>query len=235
MSTKLTEVTALTVSHNTKNLLERAVDSFRKFHPDMKLIIIDGSDYSDPCFNYTRNLANGLTSVWCMGYNIGHGRGMDFGIRQIKTRYGLIFDSDVEFIKSPVSHMLDMMDENTYGIGYLEKSAYDGFEYGAKQEHRGKPSMMMLHPFFMLLQVSEYFKFHPFVHHGAPCFKAALDIHKHGLTSRIIKSFPGLGHTSGQGFVWSAVPPVWIRHDTAGTRKERLKRGLRDIEGQWER
>lgn len=235
MAKNLSEITALTVSHNTKELLKTAVESFRKFHPDMKLIIVDGSDSVDPCFDYVQEIVSDLTEVYRMGYNIGHGHGMDFGIRKIETRYALIFDSDVEFIKSPVSRMLEMMDDDTYGVGYLEKSAYDGFEYGAKPEHRGRPSMMMLHPFFHLIQVSEYFKYHPYVHHGAPCFKTALDIHRRGLTSRIIKSFPELGHTSGKGWCWDAVEPVWIRHDTAGTRKERLKRGLRDIDGRWER
>ena len=170
-----------------------------------------------------------------MRYNIGHGRGMHFGIERCETPLALIFDSDVEFIKSPVAEMLKMMTPETYGVGYVEKTAYDGFEYGAKPEHRGRPFMYMLHPFFHLLQISQYRRFQPYVHHGAPAFKAALDIHKKGLTSKIIKIFPGLGHTSGKGWVWDAVPPVWIRHDTAGTRTMRIKRGQRDIEGRWER
>ena len=94
--------------------------------------------------------------------------------------------------------------------------------------------MYMLHPFFHLLQISEYYKFAPYVHHGAPCFKAARDIHLKGLTDKIIKRFPGLGHTHGKGFVWSAVPGEWIKHDTAGTRKSRVKRGKQEIEQGWE-
>jgi len=170
-----------------------------------------------------------------MGYNIGHGRGMHFALKRVQTRFALIFDSDIVFIKSPVEQMLAMMETDTYGVGYTEKTAYDGFEYGAKPEHRGKPFMYMLHPFFQLIQVSQYFKFAPYCHHGAPCFKAALDIHKKGLTNKIIKVFPGLGHTAGKGWVWEAVPGEWIQHDTAGTRQMRVKKGLLDIEGQWER
>lgn len=235
MTKKLSEITALTVCHNTKELLKSAVESFREFHPDMKLIIIDGSDFGDPCYDYVQEIASDVTDVYRMGYNIGHGRGMDFGIRKIETRYALIFDSDTVMVKSPVKRMLEMMEPDTYGIGYLEKTAYDGFEYGAKPEHRARPYMYMLHPYFHLIQVSEYFKFAPYVHHGAPCFKAALDIHRKGLTARIIKSFPGLGHTAGKGFVWEAVPGEYILHETAGTRKMRVRKGLRDIEGQWER
>jgi len=160
---------------------------------------------------------------------------MHFGIGHCDTPFALIFDSDIVMVKSPVQQMLDMMEPDTYGVGYTEKTAFDGFEYGAKPTHAGKPFMYMLHPFFHLLQISQYHRFHPYVHHGAPCFKAALDIHRKGLTDRIIKVFPGLGHTAGHGWVWSAVPGEYIKHDTAGTRKERRSHGLPEIEGGWQR
>lgn len=200
----------------------------------MSIIIVDGSDLNDPCREYVKSLASPYTTIILCNSNIGHGRGMDMGIRQVKTQFALMFDSDIVMIKSPLQAMIDMMEPDTYGVGYVEKSAYDGFEYGAKPEHRGQPFMYMLHPFFQLLQVSEYFKFHPYVHHGAPAYLAALDIHKKGLTNKIIKVFPDLGHTHGKGHVWDSIKPVWVIHDTAGTRKDRVRRGKNEIEGKWD-
>ena len=222
------------VAHNTRSLLENAYNSVRKFHTDMQIIIIDGSDENDPCRAYARSLASNITSVYTAQGNIGHGKGMHFAIGECKTRFALIFDSDIVMVKSPVELMLAMIEPDTYGVGYTEKSAYDGFEYGAKPEHQGQPFMYMLHPFFHLLQISEYHKFHPYVHHGAPCFMAALDIHRKGLTDKIIKVFPGLGHTAGKGWCWNPVPGEWIKHDTAGTRKDRSSKGKSEIEGKWE-
>ena len=222
------------VSHNTVDLLRNAYESVRKFHPKMMIIIIDGSDSYDPCRSYVESLSSQYTMLMLCETNVGHGCGMDLAIRQVKTRFALLFDSDIVMLKSPVQFMLEMMEDDTYGVGYLEKSAYDGYEYGAKPQHRNQPYMYMLHPFFHLLQVKNYFKFHRYVHHGAPCFKAALDIHKQGLTGKIIKRFPGLGHTHGKGFVWSAVPGEWIKHDTAGTRKDRRRKGKQEIEQGWE-
>jgi hypothetical protein len=230
----INEITGIVVSHNTKELLKNAYESVRKFHPDMPIIIIDGSDKTDPCYEYVCSLASDITTIGVAGYNLGHGRGMDTAIRMVKTRFALIFDSDIMMLKSPIQMMLDMMESDTYGVGYTEKTAYDGFEYGAKPEHRGQPFMYMLHPFFHLLQVSEYFKFHPYVHHGAPCYLAALDIHKKGLTDKIIKRLPGLGHTHGKGWCWESVPGEYILHDTAGTRKDRVRRGKTEIEGTWD-
>lgn len=200
----------------------------------MPIIIIDGSDPTDECYRYVCSLASDITTVGVCGYNIGHGRGMDAAIRMCKTRFALIFDSDIVMLKSPVEKMLIMMESDTYGVGYLEKTGYDGFEYGVHQHHKNEGMMLMLHPYFQLLQISEYFKFHPYVHHGAPCYLAALDIHNKGLTSKIIKEFPGLGHSAGQGMGWKGEPREYIKHEPGGTRYFRKKIGKNEIEGIWD-
>jgi len=229
------DITGVVICSESKDLIERAYNSFRVLYPDMPLIIIDGSSPSDPCYDYVCSLASNITTVGVYGFNIGHGRGMDAGIRMVKTKYALIFDSDVIFHKDPLKGMVAMMEPDTYGVGYTEKTGFDGFEYGSKKHHKDQGFMYMLHPYFHLLQVSEYFKYHCYVHHGAPCFKAALDIHNKGLTSKIIKEFPGLGHSSGQGWVWKGESREYIEHHPAGTRKIRRSKGLPEIELNWER
>lgn len=199
----------------------------------MQMIIIDGSDVGSECNKYAVSLSSEITTVGVCGYNIGHGRGMDAAIKMCKTKFALIFDSDIVMVKSPIEKMLEMMEEDTFGVGYLEKTGLDGFEYGAHSFHKEQGFMWMLHPFFHLLQVSEYFKFHPYVHHGAPCYLTALDIHNRGLESKIIKQFPGLGHTAGKGWSWTPVPGEWIIHNTAGTRNDRRQHGKSEIEGIW--
>ena len=234
MQNYMKDISGITVVHNTRSLLEDAINSVRKCHPDMPLIIVDGSDENDPCRAYARSLASKLTTVFTAQGNIGHGRGMDFAIRKCKTRFALIFDSDIVMVKSPVEQMLAMMEPDTYGVGYLEKTGLDGFEYGAHSYHKDQTYMLMLHPFFHLLRISEYYKYHVYVHHGAPCYLAALDIHNKGLDTKIIKQFPGLGHTAGKGWSWVPVPPEWIIHNTAGTRGDRRSKGKSEIEGAWD-
>jgi len=131
--------------------------------------------------------------------------------------------------------MLSMMESDTYGVGYTEKSDMGGYEWGARPEHAKEGFMYMLHPFFHLLQVSEYYKFHPYVHHGAPCFLAARDIHRQGLTDKIIKVLPGLGHTGGAGWSWKPVKPLYVIHNTAGTRSDRRSKGKPETEPDWQR
>jgi len=231
------QITGVTVCHNTKAALELAYMSVRRFHPDLNIVIVDGSDRPDPCAAYVQSLASELTTAVVPGYNIGHGRGMCLGIKNVKTPYALIFDSDIVMLKSPVLGMLAMMEEDTYGVGYIEKNtAFDGFEWGAKKTHAVEKigKMWYLHPMFQLLSVRRYKEFHPYVHHGAPCYLAMLDIHKKGLSEKILKEFPGLGHSSGKGWHWAGIPREHVRHNTRGTRDVRVKKHLSEIEGPWE-
>lgn len=230
----MNEITGITVTHNTRDLFQRAYESIRKFHPEMLIIIVDGSDANDPCRAYVESLSSSYTMLMLCQYNIGHGRGMDLGIRQVRTKYALIFDSDIEMLKNPVGQMLAMMEPDIFGIGYMELTGEDGFEYGAHPHHKNETPTRYLHPYFQLIQVSEYFKYPPYVHHGAPCLYAMNAIKRAGLSDKIIKEFPGLGHSSSKGWNWTGTPKEFIRHDTRGTRNVRASKHLPEIEEGWE-
>ena len=229
-------LTGITVTCNCKALLERAYKSIRVFHPDMPLMIVDGSDKQNSCHDYVKNLpySDPLVSIRCFDYNIGHGLGMDFALQRVATEYALIFDSDIEMKKSPIDGMLAEFDEDTYGVGYIERTGLDGYEYGAHKHHKNEPEMRYLHPYFAIISVARYKEFWPFVHHGAPCYLAMLDIHKKGLSDKIIKEYPGLGHTAGKGWNWIGNPNLgYVRHDTRGTRDILLAQKRPEIEPGW--
>lgn len=228
----LNSITALTVCYNTEVFIARSYHSIRAFHPDIKMIIVDGSPKESECYNYVSKLAGSNTSVHLFGYNIGHGNGMHYALTQVKTKYALIFDSDIIMIDSPVSQMLAQMEPETYATGWKYEIGFDGFDYGTPGRGH-KDRIPYIHPYFMLLNVEQYFKFHRFCHHGAPCYKAMIDIYESG-KSDILKSFAGLtGHTSGEGINWKAQPNKYIIHDFGGTRKHNRELGKLEIEGGW--
>jgi len=210
-------ITGITVVYDTKDFLERSFLSVRKFHPNMKIIIVDGSPSNSPCKSFSKSLEDEKTEVIHVDYNIGHGRGLVLGISHVRTPFFLIFDSDIEMLKSPVQAMLDMMEEDTCIVGYTEKTDLGGHDYGARPEHMKKGWMKYPHPYFCLLQLKEYLKYKPFIHHGAPAVNLSLDIHRRGLSDKVIKEFPGLGHSSGEGTTWTSAPREYIRHDRCGT------------------
>jgi glycosyltransferase involved in cell wall biosynthesis len=229
------QITGVTVVYNSKDLIKTAYESIRKFHPTMEIIIVDGSSINNPCYDYVSSLASKYTFPFQVGYNIGHGRGMCSGLYYVKTPFVLFFDSDIEMLKSPIKSMMEVFEEDTFGVGYIEKTGFDGYEYGIRPDHAKQDWMPYLHPYFQLVKIENYRKYHPYIHHGAPCTATMYDIYKKGLSNKILKGFPGLGHSSGEGFTWKGIPREFIRHDVAGTRKICKKSFNVEIQGVWER
>lgn len=236
-------VTGIMVCWNTEDLVKTAYESVRKFHPSMRFLIVDGSTPKMACYSYLDSLrADSALKVFHLEKNLGHGRGLQFAIQRIQTPFFLTIDSDIEMLKSPVQAMLDMMEDDTYGVGWTYPTDITGHEFGYRSEYIDKGSMKYLHPYFCLIQLKEYKKYIPFIHHGAPAVNTMLDIHRRGLSDKVIKEFPGLGHTSGEGIVWKGTPSKYIRHDTTpcytnswfgGTGAKRVYGGLPHIEGGW--
>lgn len=227
-------MTGIVVTYNTAPLFRRAYNSIRKFHPKMELIIVDGSDPRDACFSYVRSLADyPYNIVYQLKYNIGHGKGLHFGLQKCNSDLALVFDSDIEMLQSPVEDMKKLMNSEVYGIGWLYEVGRDGFDFGTPGFNHKEP-IPYIHPYFMLLNVEQYFKYHRFVHHGAPCYKAMVDLYDNKQSWRLI-SFPGLtGHTSGEGVNWKGKPSKYIRHDFGGTRMNNKHYGKEEIQGTWE-
>jgi glycosyltransferase involved in cell wall biosynthesis len=216
------EITGVCVTYNTKGIIEKAFTSIRNFHPTMKIIIVDGSDKSNECYKYVCNLPDDNTRVFHVDDNIGHGRGLALAISYIQTPFFLTFDSDIEMLKSPLQAMLDIMEDDTCVVGYTEKTDLGGHDFGARPECMKNGFMKYVHPYFSLYQMKEYTKYSPFIHHGAPAVNIMLDIHRRGLADKVIKEFPGLGHSAGHPInnvdSWQSAPREFIKHDRDGTR-----------------
>lgn len=232
------QIAALTVTWKYKEVIERSYTSIRRFHPDMKILVVDGSSIGMPCYNYLDSLNDSNLRVFHANHNIGHGKGMNLGITLLMSPYILIFDSDIEMVESPIQAMLDMMEDDTFGVGYTELVAPDGHDYGVFPRHQKMKPLKYLHPYFQLIQKKEYEKYKPYIHHGAPCIRTMLDIYNRGLSDKILKEFPDLGHTSGCGVSWTPVDGKYVKHDVGGfggTGRRRLQEGLPHIEGAWEK
>jgi hypothetical protein len=119
--------------------------------------------------------------------------------------------------------MLAAMEPDTFGVGYLEKSGFDGFVYGTHPHHAREGWMPILHPYFQLIDIRNYKKFHPYVHHGMPPYLTMLDIHKRGLSEKILKQFPDLINGISK----------FVEHHSSGTGGMRIAKGLPHIEGPW--
>ena len=226
------EVTAVTVVCNTEDLFEQMYRNFRKFHPDMLLIVIDNSDKHSQCREYIAHYASDITKIYQISKNIGHGKGLDFAIRESKTDYVLIMDTDTVILKDPLPEMFALMDDDTYGVGCITQIAKDGYDFGVFKHHQ--IPIPYLHPFFALIRVSEYAKYKPFAHHGAPWFRAARDMHEKKESYKI-KHFDGLKafEVGPRGLI--AARTDYVFHDFGGTRRKNKSMGRDEIQQGWER
>lgn len=195
-------ITGLTVCYRTKALMEKAYNSFRRFYPDVNLIIVNNSEKTDPCTAYLKTIESDITKIIHIGANIGHGPGMHLGLRSIKTRYALIFDSDVEFLADVAKPMMERIKPNFFGIGKITHVDMNGDNnkpkyrnVKAKQYYnlygkKSSDSIPYLHPFCELLNIEIYRKFKPYIDHGAPCLETMADIYGRGHSEKILINFP---------------------------------------------
>jgi len=168
----ISNITAVGVSYKHKHLTIASINSIKKHHPDMKFIIIDGSEENSECRLFVQNELSKDPNIKCLlsNVNIGHGRGMNTLLNRVTTKYAIVFDSDMEMTETPLEEMLKVIGDN-YGVGeiqYVNKEGINIPQYPI--------SIPYLHPYFCMINVEQYKKFKPFFHHGAPCLSAMWDL-----------------------------------------------------------
>ena len=198
------DVTAITVCYNTKGLMKRAYESIRKFYPDMKMLIIDNSDRGNPCAEYVQSLTEEENvRVIKTGRNVGHGPGMNLGLRNCETKYALIFDSDIKLEKDCLPEMLKQMNDDIFGVGKIVHVGLDGNNgkprftnpkamkyYAYYSKAKRSFTIPYLHPFFQLINVEKYRKHKPYIHHGAPCLQTMFHIYEKQKSNKLLVNFP---------------------------------------------
>lgn len=185
-------ITGLTVFYKTAHLIDISLEAFRKYYPDMPLVVVNNSPLDDEC---TEKLL-AFTIEDCninfvqLDSNYGHGPGLNRGMERVKTDYVYIFDSDTEIVKEGMlENMLSLMDSHTYGIGFTRLTSRGG-------SHRDKGTlddpevMTYLHPLACTISMHQYGKFPKFSSGGAPFNNVCSAIKDTGNTEMLIKHFP---------------------------------------------
>jgi len=171
------QISGVVVSYQGWELLDRALKSVEKFYPDLDILVIDGSPDGE-----TREYVKGLDNKLLLDFNISHGRGLHLGITIAPTDYVLCFDSDIEIIKPPLDGMMELMDDETFGIGRTLQLPCMNWNLDI-----GK-NVTYLYPHFHIINRHVYRKFLPYVHSAAPGQITFIDIAKQNKES-VLKHF----------------------------------------------
>lgn len=167
-------VTGVIVSYMQKQLLKQCIESIRAHYPTLPLVIVDGSDYESPCYNYVTRLPDPHIKVLLAEGNIGHGRGLKWGIEHVQTPYFAMIDSDTVMKAPPFDAMLSLLGDSAYGCGLINRTDLQG------NNHPNGP-IEYLHPYFCLINKALYGQYSPPIHHGAPLIRTMIELRGKGL------------------------------------------------------
>lgn len=178
------KVKIVSVNYKTPDLIYNQYNSVRKFYPEIKYEIIDGSDDGKKYFVDLEKKDPNFV-VRRFGYNIHHGPGMDYAIKNSSEEFLLILDSDVS-LKSP---LIEPMIEDFTGISKGLKIMINKDGVSLLQSNRTENqnfSYPYIHPYCMLIDRNKYISFKPFKKHGAPCIDFMMDVYEKGQSDQLI-------------------------------------------------
>lgn len=178
------KVKIVSVHYKTPDLIYNQYNSVRKFYPEIKYEIIDGSDDGKKYFvDLEKKDPNFVVKRF--GYNIHHGPGMDYAIKNSSEEFLLILDSDVS-LKSP---LIEPMIEDFTGISKGLRIMINKDGVSSLQSNRTENqnfSYPYIHPYCMLIDRNKYISFKPFKKHGAPCIDFMMDVYEKGQSDQLI-------------------------------------------------
>lgn len=173
-------ITALTVNYNTPEYLERLLKSFRE-HYDIPYYVLDGSDRDkyEKIVDFPKKYGIKLIHF---DYNIHHGPGMAYGIKNIKTQQLLFIDSDMIILNNGwLDMMKDTLGRNDYGTGDIQKEYYM-IKDGNNKDKKGKQAYKKLwidylHPALALVNKDVVIRYPMPIKGGAPLINAMYGIY----------------------------------------------------------
>jgi len=159
----LNDVTAVTLFYKTKDLIDLSIKSFRKYYPSIPLVIVDNSD-GDDCTIALRDFVNNdnYSTLIETGSNLGHGAGLDVGIRNVSSKLIYIFESDV-FMKVPglIEELISIVGDKTYGVSEIHWVTYDKPFSDVSRDFIERKKMRYIWIYAGLLSKDKYLEFPP--------------------------------------------------------------------------
>ncbi len=163
------KVSACIINYQTPELTLQAVSSFRRYYPDIFLVLIDNGSKDDSVQLLKSNIHpySHITKFILNSHNIHHGPAMHQAMQICESEFILFLDSDCVVIECGfIEKMIEVIesDVNNYAVGkmvLLNKRGFDVKQNGYKY----------IRPICMLIRRELYFKIKPFERHGAPCLK----------------------------------------------------------------
>jgi glycosyltransferase involved in cell wall biosynthesis len=193
-------ITAVVVNFETKELIQKAVTSFREYYPTLPLVIVDNHS-TDGSREWIRKQKNEYTRAVLNRSNKGHGPALHKEFQRAHTDYIFTFDSDVEFLRGGLLESMVNLIQDAYAIGWRRWVNEEGVSVDEKQPFDASKYCPYIHPYAALYHRETYLTLSPFINNGAPAIFNMRDAHKQDI--RVVPFY---------------LEP-YVRHLVAGTRR----------------
>jgi len=199
-------VTFLMCQRQTKEYTQLCVESFLRFYPDFKMLIVDDESGDDSALylKYKELTTPNLSVYWRSGKIHSHGDMLNEAMTQyITTPYVLMMDSDTITNRGGwIEQMLQKFKENDnlYATGTLMLVTESGESCGAPKDEND--ILRYAHPSCSMYDVNKYHELNErFLDHGAPLTHNMTAAKKRGfdVTSFPIQNY--VAHRTGSSWV----------------------------------
>jgi len=124
MRNNFSDLSIIIVTYKTNlSILEKCLSSI---DPTVKIVIIENSSKfinEDQISNKYKNV-----SIFCSGENTGYGRGNNYGLQKVDTKYALILNPDIicekNYFENIKNYLNDELDFSIIGSQYLDNDTY---------------------------------------------------------------------------------------------------------------
>lgn len=110
------DLTVIILNYNTKDLLMSCLDSIvqKKWQHSIKVMVVDNCSVDDSVITVRKHFSQ--VSVIESNQNLGFTRGNNLGLKEVKSKYALLLNSDTEVLEGSLDKLIDFMDKTDYGI-----------------------------------------------------------------------------------------------------------------------
>ena len=179
----MNELCVVCINYQTPDLLDVAIESFRKFYPTTALLLVDNGsrDASTEKIRQLEKKFSGCTTSLLIEKNIFHGPAMHRAIEAVNDEHIFFLDSDTETKQGGFLEKMaaEFDSQKVYAVGRMDTVNKRGF-------HSSKGTPIVLSP-YMMLRRKLYYDFPPFEHKGMPTLQNFSVAQRQGY---ILKSFP---------------------------------------------
>ena len=168
----------IVINYKTPDLIKKYLSNFRKYFPNLHLVIVDNSNYdrsTDLIYSFCK--LDGNMTLLANVFNLHHGPGLHKAIQYVEDyfSFALLMDSDILFHKQGIlDDMKEILPENFMCCGKIGQITSRGI--GTTDRN----SISYIHPSCMYLNINEYLKLPSAKLHGAPFIDTFSSIKEQG-------------------------------------------------------